>query len=129
MGLYIYSHPDDESKTVEVYQKMNDKHEYHDENGVKWNRVYLPPQTAIDTKIDPMSARDFVEKTGRKKGSLGSLMDEAKEASLKREKIMGKDFIKDKSIQKWKEQRRRKDGSLPKHPSEIIKQKDIKISL
>lgn len=95
MPIYCYTNHD-ESEYVEVVQKMNDVHEYFGEDGEKWTRVFTVPQAAICTKIDYWNPKDFVEKTAAKKGTVGDLWDQAREASDKRAKEAGKDPIKEK---------------------------------
>jgi hypothetical protein len=94
MPLYIYHHPDDENKVVEIYQGMNDSHEYI-VDGIKWKRIFTKPNAAIDTKVDPYSAKDFVKATN-KKGTVGELMDRSKELSEKRKDKEGIDPVKEK---------------------------------
>jgi hypothetical protein len=74
---------------------MNDKKEYTDELGNKWTRIYHVPQASINTKIDPFSAADFVNKTGQKKGTIGDLWDKSAELSHEREQKLGKDQVKE----------------------------------
>lgn len=81
---------------------MNDRKFYVGPDGKEWRRVYTSPNASIDSKIDPFSSRDFVEKTGRKKGNLGNLMDAAKDASLARAQKAGKDPIKEKWLSDYK---------------------------
>jgi hypothetical protein len=104
MPQYLYRNPKT-GETKEVVQSIHDKHEYS-EDGINWERVFLVPQAATDTKIDPMSARDFIEKTGRKKGTMGDMFDMSKEASLKRKDKMGKDPLKEKHLEDWSKKRK-----------------------
>ena len=63
MPEYLYQHPDTE-ETKSIIQSIHDKHEYIDEQGIKWNRVYTVPQMGIDTKMNAStSEREFSEKT------------------------------------------------------------------
>jgi hypothetical protein len=120
MGLYLYCNPKDENEIVEVIQSVHDKHEYFDENGVEWQRVFTIPTASISTKIDPFDGRKFVEKTSTR-DSLGSIMDRSREMSEKRSDLNGGvDPLREKHIEKWKKSRNKK-----KHPSEI--QRNIKI--
>ncbi len=57
-----------------------------DDDGVQWKRIFSLPYAGIDTKIDHNSERDFVEKTGKKRGTYGDMLDAASEASQKRAK-------------------------------------------
>ncbi len=81
MALYDFSHPDDPSKVITLVQGMNDEHVYVDEDGIKWERIFYAPTASIDTKIDPNSPTDFVNKTANKKGTVGDILDASKAAS------------------------------------------------
>lgn len=111
MPIYLYKNPKN-GETVEVFQDMNSTHEYSDSNGLKHERVFTIPNAAIDTSIDAFNAKDFARKTSSKKSSLGDLWDMSKEASIKREKSIGKDPVKDKYLSDYSATRRGK--KLPK---------------
>ena len=83
-------------------------HEYFDEDGVQWQRVFLPTLAAVDTKFDPFSSKDFVNKTSRRKGTLGELMEKSAELSEKREKLVGKDQVKEKYYENYAAKRKNK---------------------
>lgn len=99
MPLYIYEHPKTE-EVIELIQGMNDKHEYIDDKGVKWNRLFSKPQAKTVT-IDPFSARDFVEKTRGTRGTVGDLWDQSAELSAARTKRYGYDPVKDKTVKDY----------------------------
>ncbi len=105
----------------DIFFRVNEKKEFS-ENGEKWERVFLPAQISTDTQWNEFSERDFVEKSGRKTGSYGDLLDKAKELGEKREKKMGKDPHKENYLKKWSKTRRGKQ-----HPE--VKQKILKESL
>lgn len=112
MPEYSFKHP----KTKEIktlIQKMSDKHEFVDDNGVRWERVFEVPNASIDTEIDPFSLQDFKEKTNNKRGNVGNLWDLSKELSEKRIKLSGKDKVKEKTIQDY-----RKKCKGKRHPHE-----------
>lgn len=110
MPLYIYQNPKTQ-EVKEIVQSVHDKHEYS-ENGIKWNRVFTVPQVGIDSKLDASSTeKDFVEKTKNKKGKVGDLWDRSRELSEKREKLYGKDPVKEKYFKDWSSKRKGK-----KHP-------------
>ena len=67
MPEYIYQHPDSEEYKL-ILQGINDVHEYIDDEGVKWNRIFTTPQVSTVGSIDPFSQNDFVNKTAQKKG-------------------------------------------------------------
>lgn len=115
MGMYIFEHPKT-GKTVEIYQSVHDKHEYIDAKGIKWNRVYTVPQASIDSQIDPFSSKQFTEKTANKAGTVGDLWTRSAELSEKREKIAGKDAVKEKWFKNWSKERNGK-----KHPNDPSK--------
>lgn len=100
MPVYLYRHPKTQ-KVIEVVQKMTDTHEFTDEKGVKYERVFVAPQTAIDTKVDPFSKNDFLKRTN-KRMTVGQMMDESAELSEKRAKKTGVDPIKKKIYDSYK---------------------------
>ena len=111
MPEYLYQHPDTE-EVKSIIQSIHDKHEYIDNNGTKWNRVYTVPQMGIDTKMDASTdSKGFSEKTKNKRGSLGDLFDQSKELSEARKKMYGKDPVKKKYWDDWSKKRKGK-----KHP-------------
>ena len=110
---YLYEDPDT-GEVKSVFQKTDDKHEYKEE-GRRFSRVFTVPNASIDTKIDPHSERDFVEKTKDKKGSMGDLWDASREASAKRKEAYGTDKVKEKYLKKYSEERK----GL-KHPTEKL---------
>ncbi len=105
MAIYLYKNPQT-GKIIEVFQSVNDKHEYSDESGIKYERVFTVPNASIDSQIDPFSSRDFVSKTKDKKMSLGEMWDASKEASNKREKSQGKDSVKSKHFKNYSSKRK-----------------------
>lgn len=90
---------------IEVFQSMSQEHRYIDEDGYEWRRLYSIPQMSVDTQFDPMNPRDFVEKTGKKKGNLGNVFDQSRELSEKREKLIGKDTVKEQYQADWSKKR------------------------
>lgn len=83
MPIYIFKNPETE-EVVEVFQKIEEEHVYFDSEGLEYDRVYTVPFASVDTKIDPFSSKDFVQKTSQKNGSIGDLLDKSKELSEKR---------------------------------------------
>lgn len=126
MPLYIFYNTETEEYR-EVLQSMNDKHEYFGESGDEfcWRRVFTVPQASIDSKIDPFSTKDFVSKTGNKKGTYGDLLDKSAELSRKRSEMAGgSDPVKEQYFKKYSEARR---GA--KHPDQMksLETKNIKV--
>ena len=112
MPLYIFEHPETE-EIVELVQSMKDEHVYIDDKGVEWKRVYTPTNFAIDGSLNPTSSMDFVEKTKNKNYTQGDLQDISREASDKRERLMGKDPVKQKWFKDYETSRKGK-----KHPED-----------
>lgn len=98
----IYSYTNDETGEIkDILQGMNDNHSYS-EDGKQWRRLYSVPNASIDTKIDPFSAKDFINKTGTKKGTVGEVMDLSAELSHKRAESTGtEDPVKRKLFQDY----------------------------
>lgn len=118
MASYIYEHPET-GELTEVVQGMNEKHEFFDENGIQWNRVYTVPQIGIDVKnINPFSKKDFLKKTD-KPGSVGDLLDRSKEFSERRKDKEGIDTIEQKYYSDYSKIRhgRKHINQLPKEIS------------
>jgi hypothetical protein len=90
MPTYIYKHPN-KDEYVEVIQRMNDKHEYFDEEGLEWKRVLTAPQVSAERigTINPFDLNKATEITGRRKGTVGDLWDASKELSEKRKDKLG----------------------------------------
>lgn len=88
----------DESEYLDVFFHMNDEKRFVGPDGKEWRRVYTSPNASIDssTNIDPNSSRDFVEKTGKKRGNYGDLLSLSAELSAKRAAKEGKDPVKEK---------------------------------
>ena len=111
--IYIYQHPET-GEIEEVVQSMNDEHVFF-KDGIKWNRVFTKPYASIDSKIDPNSVKDFVSKTGSKKGTVGDMLDLSAELSEKRaEKHGGEDPIKRKYFDDYKKNTKGKKHLLDK---------------
>lgn len=78
-----------------------------DEKGDTWARVYVAGMQIISNVIkDPNNAAEFVEKTRNKKGSVGDLLDQAKELSEKRaQQNGGVDPLQKKYFEDYKKKR------------------------
>ena len=112
MPIYLYKNPNT-GEVIEVLQKMKDKHEYIDEDGLSYERVWAIPNANIDTNIDAFSEKDFVEKTRNKKATMGDYWDMSKEMKEKREQKTGApDQVQKKYMEEWSNKRKGK-----KHPS------------
>lgn len=110
--IYLYQNPKT-GEVKEIVQGMNDEHVYS-EKGVVWSRVYTVAQTSIKGSSDPFNERAFVEETGRKRGTIGDMMDHAKELSDKRaQKNGGVDPIQSKFFSDYKKRVGKKHLSDP----------------
>ena len=61
MAMYLFYNPETH-EIREVFQKTNEPHVYSTE-GVVWERIWTVPQMSVDTKINPNSSKQFIEKT------------------------------------------------------------------
>lgn len=93
MPLYSYIN-DSTGEIVELLQSIHDQHRYIID-GEEWRRIWNVPQISIDTKIDPFSSKQFLEKTSNG-GTIGDLWDRSKELSYLRAEKEGFDPIKAK---------------------------------
>ena len=94
MPIYIFKNPKTE-EYKEIVQTMNEEHIYIDEFGLEWQRVFTVPHASIDTKEDAWNHNQFVEKTGKMKGTVGDVLDYSAELSSKRaESNGGEDPVK-----------------------------------
>ena len=107
MPLYTFEHPDSDGRGpfIDVIQSMKDNHEYADEDGVKWKRVFDVPNASIDTRINDFSSNEFVNKTKDKGMTMGQLWEESERASNRREKLLGKDPVKEKYFKNYSKER------------------------
>lgn len=104
--IYVFKHPKKEQYR-EIVQRINEKHEYIDSQGVAWERVFTAPQVTVDSNFDPFSEAGFAEKTGKKKGTMGDLLDRSRELSDKRAQLNGGvDPVKEKTFEDYSKKRR-----------------------
>jgi predicted nucleic acid-binding Zn ribbon protein len=129
MPLYLYQN-EKTGEIREILQSMNEVHEYNGEKGSEksWKRIFTIPQASIDTKQDPFSTNDFLDRTKSKKGTYGNMLDYSKELSEKRASVMGGvDPVKQNYYKEYSKNRR---GA--KHPDTFKKTfetKNVKIEL
>jgi hypothetical protein len=106
MPIYIYKHPEKE-EYIELVQSMKDEHIYTDNNGLKWDRVWLNPQLNTDSNIDPFDNNHFVNKTGDMKCTYGDMLDYSKELSEKRKSMNnGVDPVQQKYFKEYSNKRK-----------------------
>ena len=90
MPIYLFKNPERE-ESVEVHQKMTEKHVFIDDRGIEWERVWTAPTTSIGLQNDADSPQQFVDKT--KGWTTGDMWDYSKEMSEKRKSKRGYDHI------------------------------------
>lgn len=112
MPLYSYIN-DSTGEIVELLQTMGEPHQYV-LAGVAWRRLFDVPQLAMDTKVNPFSEKQFLDKTA-KAGSLGDLWDRASEMREMREEKSGQP---DEVVAGYEKQKGKK---LPKKRSKEVK--------
>ncbi len=83
---YDYQHPETK-EVITLFQSSHEEHSYTFA-GVKWDRVWTTPQISMDTKVNPFSERQFLDKTA-KGGSIGDLWSRAAELKEMREEKTG----------------------------------------
>lgn len=116
---YLYQNPKTK-EIVEIFQHMNDIHEY-EENEVKFKRVFTKPNASFDSlPIDPHSAKDFARITN-KPGKIGDLWDRAEEMSQKRADKEGIDPVKQKFYKEYS--KKHKGVEHPEEKREYFKNK------
>ena len=98
MPIYIYQHPGTK-ELKEVLQKMNEPHSFIDKDGVEWDRVFTTPNMAVNDGLinADTTCEEFVRKTRNKNYNLGEMWELSDQLSKKREKIGGKDHVKEKT--------------------------------
>ena len=105
MPEYIYEHPDSKEKII-VWQSVHEDHSYEVE-GTTYNRVYTVPNASIDSKINPESESDFIEKTKAK--TYGELWEASAEMSAERaDNHGGKDPVKQEHFENYSKKRKGK---------------------
>jgi flagellar biosynthesis/type III secretory pathway M-ring protein FliF/YscJ len=89
MPIYLYQNPETE-EVKEIIQTMNEEHVYQ-EDGVDWKRIFTKPNASIQSlsSLDPFNKRDFIDKTGNMKGTVGDMMGLAEEMSAQRSEKTG----------------------------------------
>lgn len=108
MPFYLFQHPSTQ-EVIEVKQKISDAHEYTDNEGVQWNRVFTIPYASVPnmTRVEAGSEQDFMKRTEGFDGTIGDLMDLSKDLSNKRieERGDGTDNVKQKFFKDYSKDR------------------------
>jgi hypothetical protein len=107
MPYYTYRNKET-GEEIDIFQHMNDVHEYHGENNDEdcWDRVFHPVLPSASWQIDPNDGKAFVEKTANQKGTMGDLLEQSAELSEKRsEQNGGVDPLKEQYFKRYSEER------------------------
>ena len=105
MPTYVFENPET-GEVVEVQQRIKDRHEHIDENGLEWKRVWTSLNFKTDEQIDPFSEKDYMRKTEWKRDSLGDMWDRSAELSSKRKERLGHDPVKKASLERYAQERK-----------------------
>ena len=127
MPLYTFSHPETE-EVKDIFFHMNDEKKFIDEDGIEWKREYRSPELNTTGSTDPWDSRQFVEKTGATKGTVGDLLERSADLSKERaSQNGGVDPVKEKYYEKYAKKR---NGAIheDKKPKSF-ENKHIKIDL
>ena len=117
--IYLYRHPET-SEVREISQSMLGVHRYFGDDGVEWIREFNDVNATIDTKIDPMSKKQFTEKTRTKNYNFGEISDISAELSEKRAKKMGRDEVKEQTMQEYERKCKTPHPERPKKTKWVI---------
>lgn len=121
MPIYIYKNPDTE-EYKEIVQTMSEEHIYIDEFGLQWQRIFTIPNATFTTKEDPFNKNQFIEKTGKMKGTVGDVLDYSAELSAKRaEASGGEDPVKKQRFKEYEKRTGKKHVSDKKTTIETSK--------
>jgi len=127
MPFYTFSNPNT-GELVDLFFHMNDKKKYIDENGVEWKREYHSPELNSTGTVDPWNSKQFVDKTGKNKGTIGDLLDRSSDLSKERaSQNGGVDPVKEKYYKRYSKER---NGAIhPDKNPKTFENKHIKIDL
>tara|TARA_R110000796_G_scaffold232637_2_gene351056 strand:- start:125 stop:478 length:354 start_codon:yes stop_codon:yes gene_type:complete len=97
----------DTGETIDIIQGMNDDHEYSDDNGKKWERVFTKPNAGMDTNLDETKAsfNKVIDSHEGRGLTVGQAWDISREAGEKREKVFGRDTVKEKNFKDYAKHR------------------------
>ena len=115
----------------EIEMSMKDYAPYRGENNdeEEWERVYDVPQISMGNSTlktaNPYSQNEFVERTGKMKGTLGDMLDYSKDLSEKRaEDNGGIDPVKQKHFKEYE----KKTGKKHLADKKVYESKNVKIN-
>ena len=106
MIYLFYNTETDEYREIEMSMKEYAPYRGENNNEDCWERIYETPQISMRnstaSKVDPYNQSEFVDRTGKMKGSVGDMLDYSKELSEKRaEKNGGVDPVKQKYFRNY----------------------------
>ena len=118
MPCYCYTCEETNETIEEIFSMKQDKPEEITKDGKVFKRDWGAEHKCalVDGKLsslDPFAIKKAVEATGKRKGTVGDIEKLAAELSEKREKIAGKDVIKEKVFSEYT---RTHGGGKLKHP-------------
>lgn len=127
MPLYTFSHPDT-GEYIDVFFHMNDAKIYVDKDGTEWVREYYSPELNTSGKTNPWDKKQFVEKTGNTKGTVGDLLDRSAELSKERaSQNGGVDPLKENYYNRYTKER---NGAIhPDKNQKTFENKHIRIDI
>lgn len=127
MPFYTFSNPNT-GELVDLFFHMNDEKKYIDENGVEWKREYHSPELNATGSVDPWNSKQFIDKTGANKGTVGDLLDRSSDLSKERaSQNGGVDPVKEKYYKRYSKER---NGAIhPDKNPKTFENKHIKIDL
>lgn len=117
MPIYQFIN-DDTHEIKEIFQNMDQPHQYMDERNKEWRRLFTAPQLADSILTDPFNQQQFIDKTGRGKGTMGDVYERSAELSQARADKAG--GLDPKKEQYYKDYAGKRLGK--KHPKQIIEQ-------
>ena len=116
--IYLYQNPIT-LEIKEVTQTMRELHQFIDDHGLEWKRVWTRPAMSVDSKIDPNNAADFVKYTKNRGGTLGDLTELSGELAKARKDKYGYDHVEEASYKKYFKERKKLH---PKQKKELFKE-------
>jgi len=128
MIYLFYNTETDEYREVQMSMKEYAPYRGESNNEDTWERVYETPQISMRnstaSKADPYNQNEFVDRTGKMKGSVGDMLDYSKELSEKRaEKNGGVDPVKQKYFRNYE----KKTGKKHLRDKKSYESKNVKV--
>ena len=127
MPFYTFLNPKTK-EVLDLFFHMNDKKEYIDEDGIKWDRQWHTPELNATGSSDAWDSKKFVEKTGRGRGKVGDMLDMSSDLSKERASSNGGvDPLKENYYKRYTKER---NGAIhPDKNPKTFENKHVKIDL